>query len=88
MLIVFVAMIGFMRPVSMPPGFADTPLTTGEAARVLGRQKDQEFVYAMVEVGLLDPSLLLERLAITDVPGLHARRIASWVQAMAERAAR
>ncbi|MCC2322226.1 DUF6036 family nucleotidyltransferase [Cellulomonas xiejunii] len=52
------------------------------------REKDQEFVHAMTEAGLLNPPLLLERLAATDVPQPHARRIASWVQGMAERVTR
>ena len=49
------------------------------------REKDQEFVYALIEAGLLDAAVLLARLALTDVPPPHARRIESWVQAIAAR---
>ena len=49
------------------------------------REKDQECVYALIEAGVLDTAVLLERLAATEVPPAHARRIESWVRAIAVR---
>ena len=49
------------------------------------REKDLDFVYALIEAGMLDPAVLLERLADTDVPRPHARRIESWVRAIGAR---
>lgn len=52
---------------------------------VAHREKDLDFVYALIAAGLLDPDILLERIAVTDVAPPLARRVESWVRAMADR---
>ncbi|RMI12709.1 DUF6036 family nucleotidyltransferase [Cellulomonas triticagri] len=47
------------------------------------REKDLEFVAALIRARLLDPALVLERLADTpDVSAPHRRRVTSWVRAV------
>lgn len=55
---------------------------------VAHREKDLDFVYALIDARLLEPAVLLERLAVTDVARPLARRVDSWVRAMADRFAR
>ncbi|MFC4613956.1 DUF6036 family nucleotidyltransferase [Cellulomonas algicola] len=49
------------------------------------REKDLDFVHALLRAGLLDPPVVLERLDLADVPGPHARRLRAWVEAVTAR---
>ncbi len=49
------------------------------------REKDLEFVEALLRERLLTPDVLVERLGHAEMPGPHRRRLVAWVVAVSDR---
>lgn len=55
------------------------PHDLAAAKLAAGREKDHEFVSALIDQGLIDPILLKERVEQMDLPRLHRNRMQGWL---------
>jgi hypothetical protein len=49
------------------------------AKLVAGREKDYAFAAALIESGLIDPSVVDERIGLLDVPPVAQKRMRAWI---------
>ena len=57
----------------------DAAIGSIKADIAAGREKDHEFVSAIIDQGLINPSVLTERIEQMELPRLHRNRMQSWL---------
>ena len=72
---------GHPRPLPGRPGLCLEPHDPVISKYAAGREKDREYVRVAIRNGLVDPAVLLERLAVTAVDPGTRERIARQIEA-------